>query len=537
MEAVGPSDFTHFIERVVEPYTGMALLGVSVFTPSADWTVQIRYDAELAVSVAPQLKDGAFVATTQLPLESAERIRIVAVGEREVVLFDGSGQSIGRRLVSVESRPGGIAAKLRGLLQRGIRSVTSGEILSPRRWLARFGRLGSRMGDLRYKLQCKRLNARFRSRPPHGAYVERTAISAELKRRLIRRAEDFRYRPKVSVLMPVYNVSPIWFREAVASVVEQFYGNWELCIADDRSTKPELIAEFAKLPDDPRIKFARRETNGHICAATNSAADLATGEYVALLDHDDRLAPEALLEVVAALQDHPDADVIYSDEDKIDGDGHRYDPQLKPDWSPELLLSYNYVNHFTVIRRSLFESAGRFRVGFEGSQDHDLLLRVTERTDRIVHVPRILYHWRAHAESTAGRATQKGIVHTSGRRAVEGALTRRGVTGSLGVPAFAQKLGLPILELDGPDDGPSVAVIIHGSDAGATVRAVKANTAYRNSTAYLVLETKGFDELAEVKAAAAQRWVAAVNADGHHGTWHFAMARSVGAVRDIVDAI
>jgi glycosyltransferase involved in cell wall biosynthesis len=480
MDAVGPTDFTLYIERIVEPYSGEWLLGVSGFAPSDGWTVQVWYDAELAIDTDANGPGRAF--TTQLPWEPASRVRVVAVGSGEVVLFDGPASAVGNRPVP-ESR--GVS----GFLARAIRSVASGEVLSPIRWAARLKRFWGLHRVLRHKLRDARLADRYPARPEYDAYVERTAITLEVESILAERAASLRYRPKISVLMPVYNVPAIWFRQAVASVVDQIYDNWELCIADDASTRPELLAEYAALPDDPRIKLVKRQSNGHICAASNAAAEQATGEYVALLDHDDRLAPDALFEVVSAIQDDPTADLIYSDEDKIDVEGRRYDPQFKPDWSPELLLSYNYINHFTVLRRSLFESLGRFRPGFEGSQDHDVLLRATERTDRIVHVPKVLYHWRAHPESTAGRATQKTIVHSSGRKAVEEALARRGIDARLGVPAFAERLGLPVLELDGPDDGPSVAVIVYGADAAATARVVAERTSYRNATTYLVLDT------------------------------------------------
>jgi O-antigen biosynthesis protein len=482
MDAVGPSDFTLFIERVVEPYTGMPLLGVSGFAPSGGWIVQVWYDSEMAVSVSSDASQG-HPFSTQIPWETASRIRVAAVGPKEVVLYDAASSTVADRVQASEPR-------LAGFAKRAVRSVATGEIFSRSRWAARFGRFWGLNRKIRQAIRNRLLGAKFPPRSPHDAYVERTAIDAVVGAALDDRATALRYRPKISVLMPVYNVAPIWFRQAVASVVDQIYDNWELCIADDCSTKPELLAEFATLPVDPRIKLVRRERNGHICAATNSAADLATGEYVALLDHDDCLAPDALLAVVAALQSRPDADLIYTDEDKIDVAGKRYDPQLKPDWSPELLLSYNYVNHFTIVRRDLFESVGRYRAGFEGSQDHDLLLRVTERTDRVIHVPRIVYHWRAHPESTAGRATQKTIVHSSGRKAVAEALARRGIDANLGVPAFAERLGLPVLELDGPDNGPSVAIIIHGVGAAATARAVAERTDYRDATTYLVLDTE-----------------------------------------------
>ncbi|QEL18826.1 glycosyltransferase [Limnoglobus roseus] len=482
MEAVQSSDFTFYVERIVEPYTSLPLLGVGGYAPAPGWTIEVRYDDEPAAVLTPRLQDGRHHFSTQLPLEPAERVRVVAVGPREIPLLDVLLADIGHR--AGESAP---ASQAGGIAARAVRSVATGEILSPSRWVARFSRAWELRRKVAQKLRYKLLARRFRPRSPYDGFLERTQTTPADVQRQREEAQRFRNRPKISVLMPVYNVRAEWFREAVESVVAQAYDNWELCIADDASTKPELIAEFAKLTD-PRIKLTRRPRNGHICESTNTAADSATGDFVALLDHDDRLAPDALLEVVRVLQDHPEMDLLYSDEDKIDAGGRRYDPQFKPDWSPELLLSYNYVNHFTVVRRRLFERVGRYRVGYEGSQDHDLLLRVTERTDRVQHVPQILYHWRAHEESTAGQATQKPIVHTAGRRAVEDALERRNVRAALSVPYFAAKLGLPVLALEGANTGPTVAVIVYGTQAAATARAVKANTAYQNYTLYLVLD-------------------------------------------------
>ncbi len=179
----------------------------------------------------------------------------------------------------------------------------------------------------------------------------------------------------ISVVMPVYNTDAELLREAVASVQAQLYPHWELCIADDCSTLPhvhELLAEFA---EDTRIKVVRRRANGHISAATNSALALAQGEFVALMDHDDVLPPHALYEVAAELDAYPETDLVYSDEDKIDESGRRFAPYCKPDWNYDLLLGQNYINHLAVFRRSLIERAGGMREGFEGSQDHDLVLR------------------------------------------------------------------------------------------------------------------------------------------------------------------
>ncbi len=217
-------------------------------------------------------------------------------------------------------------------------------------------------------------------------------------------------RPLISVIVPVFNPPEVWLRRAIESVREQYYPNWELCLADDASTEPhvaELLADFTKR--DRRIKVVTRTTNGHISAASNSALKLATGEFVALLDHDDELAPQALAEVVYALAEKPDLDFIYSDEDKIDEGGYRSDPYFKPDWNPDLLLGQNYTCHLSVFRTELLRRIGGFREGLEGSQDWDLTLRATAglAPQQIHHIPRVLYHWRAIPGSTALVIDQK----------------------------------------------------------------------------------------------------------------------------------
>jgi GT2 family glycosyltransferase len=234
-------------------------------------------------------------------------------------------------------------------------------------------------------------------------------------------------RPTFSVLMPVYETPEEFLREAIESVLGQAYPHWELCISDDASPSPhvrEILEEYAR--DDDRIKLVFRETNGHIAANSNSALALASGEFVALLDHDDLLSVDALFENALAVNARPDVDVIYSDEDKVDEDGRRRDPYFKPDWSPESLLARNYVSHLGVYRRTLLEELGGFRLGFEGSQDYDLILRATEQTDRVAHVPRVLYHWRSHSASTAETREQKGYAYDAAVRALEEALQRRG---------------------------------------------------------------------------------------------------------------
>lgn len=237
-------------------------------------------------------------------------------------------------------------------------------------------------------------------------------------------------RPTFSVLMPVYETPKKYLREAIESVYGQIYPDWELCIVDDASKAPHvrrILEHYAKV--EPRIKLAFRTENGHIAATSNSALALATGEFIVLLDHDDMLTPDALFENALVINRRPDVDVIYSDEDKIDEDGRRHSAYFKPDWAPDSLLARNYVSHLGVYRRSLVERAGGFRTGFEGSQDYDLLLRVTEKTDRVAHIPRILYHWRVHAESASATRNQKGYALDAGLRALREALERRGEPG------------------------------------------------------------------------------------------------------------
>jgi glycosyltransferase involved in cell wall biosynthesis len=238
------------------------------------------------------------------------------------------------------------------------------------------------------------------------------------------------YRPVISVVVPTYNTPEPFLREAIDSVRNQIYPNWELCIADDASTEPhvrEVLEEYAA--QDKRIKVVFRQENGHISQSSNSAIELATGEYIALLDHDDVLRPEALYEVVFLLNLHPEADMIYSDEDKIDEVGNRREPFFKPDWCPDSFLGRMYICHLGIYRRSIINQIGGFRVGYEGSQDYDLVLRFTEKTDQIFHIPKILYHWRIHQQSAASGPDAKPYAYTAAQKALTDALERRGEAG------------------------------------------------------------------------------------------------------------
>jgi O-antigen biosynthesis protein len=267
--------------------------------------------------------------------------------------------------------------------------------------------------------------------------------------------------PRISVVMPTYNTPPDLLDRAIGSVLAQVYEEWELCIADDASSDEMTRAALARwAKHNPRIKVEFRSNNGNISEATNTAARLATGDFLAFLDHDDELTPDALAEVAISAADNPEADYIYSDDDKIDTAGLRFAPQFKPGWSPTLLLSYMYMGHIKVVRRSLFEALGGFRVGFDGAQDYDFALRMSERARAVVHIPKVLYHWRVVPGSTAATADAKPHSFDAGRRAVAETLERRGVAGTVRQPKWAADAKLGIFAVRFPDDGPKVAIII-----------------------------------------------------------------------------
>jgi len=232
--------------------------------------------------------------------------------------------------------------------------------------------------------------------------------------------------------MPVYNTEPMALSEAIESVLASTYANWELCIADDASTsrhiKP-LLAEYAR--SDGRVRIVWRDRQGHISAASNSAIEEATGEFVVLLDHDDRLTPDALREVARVVRDHPEVDFIYSDEDKLDFSGDRIEPFFKPAWSPTLLTSGNYITHLAAMRRTLVIEVGGFRDVTVGSQDHDLFLRVMERSRAVAHIPTVLYSWRKSATSTAVGTGAKQYAIEASRVALQEAIDRRGLAAHL----------------------------------------------------------------------------------------------------------
>jgi GT2 family glycosyltransferase len=249
--------------------------------------------------------------------------------------------------------------------------------------------------------------------------------------RAARTIEGFTYLPVISIVMPTYNSPPEYLRAALDSVMSQYYPHWELCICDDASPEEyvrTILSEYAAR--DSRIHVIFSEHNRGIGGASNQALSIATGEYIGLLDHDDVLTPDALLEVVAALQEVR-ADFLYSDEDKLDLDGRRCEPFLKPGWSPDLLLTCMYTSHFSVYRSEIVEAVGGFRETVNGSQDYDLALRITERVSTITHIPKILYHWRKIPGSAAANTGAKPYAYLAAQRALTDTLDRRGITGTV----------------------------------------------------------------------------------------------------------
>lgn len=296
--------------------------------------------------------------------------------------------------------------------------------------------VGKRIGDLVMmapglgppvaRLRAKLREHRERELPLDAAYARWVKQHDTPSRGTIRRCRTqslaFAVQPTISIVMPVFNPPPAILDEAIESVRVQSYPHWELCIADDASSDPAVVTMLRHhAASDPRIKLHLRGERGNISAASNTALELATGDYVALVDHDDLLPPLALHWVAEAINRCPGAKVLYSDEDKVDEYGRRFDPHFKSDFNHVLLLAQNMVSHLGVYRRDLVVALGGFRVGFEGAQDHDLVLRCVGAVarDEIVHIPRILYHWRAIRGSTSRGTQHKPAAADAARRAVE----------------------------------------------------------------------------------------------------------------------
>jgi GT2 family glycosyltransferase len=262
---------------------------------------------------------------------------------------------------------------------------------------------------------------------------------------------------RFSICTPVHDPPLDLLAACLDSVMAQTFGDWELCLVDDGSQRPDVLAALRDaVARDTRVKLVERPESGGIVAASNAALEMARGEFVVLLDHDDRLEPDALELVAAALDADPTIDYLYTDEDKLSADGTIYDTFHKPDWSPERLRSQNYCTHLSVLRRETVLDVGGFRAGFDGSQDHDLILRVTERARTVHHLPAVLYHWCITPGSAAGDADAKPYAREAGRRAVAEQFER------LGIDATVEHLATPghFRSTRRLDPLPSVSVIV-----------------------------------------------------------------------------
>ena len=311
------------------------------------------------------------------------------------------------------------------------------------------------------------------------------------------RKQKFDYSPLISIVVPAYQTPVEFLRQMIESLIVQTYSNWELCIVNaspDNEEMQKVLAEYSA--GDSRVRFCNLKENLGIAENTNRAFAMAKGEFVGLLDHDDLLAPNALYEIVKILQDHPQADALYTDEDKVTTElDEHFQPHLKPDFNLDLLRSNNYICHFFVVRKSIVEKAGGFRKEFDGAQDYDFIFRCTENAGEVLHVPEILYHWRTHKASTADNPASKMYAFEAGKRAIEAHLER---TGTKGEVSHTQDLGFYRVKY--PVQGkPLVSVIIPNKDEKETLQTclemLEKNTGYQNFEIIIVENNSTTDEI------------------------------------------
>ena len=277
-----------------------------------------------------------------------------------------------------------------------------------------------------------RLHERFEPEEvPYGPWYEAYRPTEETLEK--QRKRKFPDGPLISIVVPAYLTPERFLRQMLDSLLAQTYQNWELCLANGSPEDPDMqlvLRSYAEM--DKRIRYEDLKENLGIAENTNAAFAMARGDFIALLDHDDLLAPNALYEIAAALEEHPEADVIYTDEDKVTTDlSEHFQPHLKPDFNLDLLRSNNYICHFLVVRRSVVQKAGGFRREFDGAQDYDFIFRCVEQAREVIHVPEILYHWRTHKSSTADNPASKMYAFEAGKRAIEGNLERTGTPGTV----------------------------------------------------------------------------------------------------------
>lgn len=341
-----------------------------------------------------------------------------------------------------------------------------------------------------------RLHERFEPEEvPYGpwyqAYVpDQETLEAQKKHK-------FDYRPLISIAVPAYQTPVEFLKQMIESLISQTYPEWELCIANaspDNEEMQRVLADYSA--KDSRVRFCNLKENLGIAENTNRAFSMAKGEFMGLLDHDDLLAPNALYEIVQALQDHPQVDALYTDEDKVTTElDEHFQPHLKPDFNLDLLRSNNYICHFFVVRRSIVEKAGGFRKEFDGAQDYDFIFRCTENAREVLHVPEILYHWRTHKASTADNPASKMYAFEAGKRAIEANLER---TETKGVVSHTQDLGFYRVKY--PVQGkPLVSVIIPNKDEKETLQTcmemLNSNTSYQNFEIIIIENNSTTDEI------------------------------------------
>jgi GT2 family glycosyltransferase len=346
----------------------------------------------------------------------------------------------------------------------------------------------------------------------HGFATEYYRWIAEYEKRDAKLIEmkmaGFSLRPLISVVMPVYRTAPAILEKALASVMAQSYPNWELCIVDDHSLRPEIDTVLERYAaGNARIRITRLPANAGIANASNMALNMSAGEYVALLDHDDELAPDALYHVVEAINRRSDADLLYSDEDHIDESGVRSDPFFKPEWSPDLALAENYVCHLMVFKRSLAQEVGGFRGRFDLSQDHDLLLRMSQRARNIVHIPRILYHWRTCVYTMQRASHYEERAQESTRAVIEDFLR------ASGTPARVERGAVPgrwRVRYDVPVP-PRVAIIIATAGKGdrleACLEGLRSRTGYRPCEVLVIDNSRQNGRVEQLAAAHGARTI------------------------------
>ena len=312
-----------------------------------------------------------------------------------------------------------------------------------------------------------RLHERFEPEEvPYGPWYEAYRPDEETLEK--QRKRKFPDGPLISIVVPAYLTPERFLRQMLDSLLAQTYENWELCLANGSPEDPDMqtvLRSYAEM--DRRIRYQDLKENLGIAENTNAAFAMAEGDFIALLDHDDLLAPNALYEIAAALEEHPEADVIYTDEDKVTTDlSEHFQPHLKPDFNLDLLRSNNYICHFLVVRRSVVQTVGGFRREFDGAQDYDFIFRCVEQAREVVHVPEILYHWRTHKSSTADNPASKMYAFEAGKRAIEAHLKRQGVEGTV---SHTKDLGF--YQVEYPVQGtPLVSVLIPNKDQKDTLK-------------------------------------------------------------------